>query len=82
MATMNIASNDPDYFSFVSSLLGDFNKIEALLCGVNAIVDRQRDDSNLDDVYASELLHIVSVQLAAMREKIDESTFGYVQKAA
>ena len=85
MATMNIAVNDsedPDYFTFVCSLLADFNKTEALLYGLGAILDRQHDDASDDCVYTSELLRCVRTQLADMRHKIDESTFDYALTAA
>ena len=85
MAITNIAvndSDDPDYFTFVNSLLADFNKAEALLHGLGAIVERQHDGPDIDGVYAGELLRLAIDQLAAMRYKLDESTFSYVQTAA
>lgn len=71
-----------EYHTFVSSLLGDFNRVEALVCGVDAIHDRHRDDGNLDDVYSGELLRLVRGQLAAMRDRIDGSTYAFTMKGA
>ena len=75
-------THSAEYHTFVSSLLGDFNHVESLVCGVDAILDRQRDDFNLDDVYSNELLILVRNQLAAMRARIDGSTYTFTVKGA